>query len=222
MTRTFKVGGLVTPAEMDGLRAAIAELKAQLSDPAPELTLEARLGGLPPGFQPPRAPSHPDVFIVSLLPELDRAPEPREATETRWRDHLALLQDTGATVFVCTIYRHIGGISDPEQRRSTLERVRRLNLMAVNLSHNLGVGVIDLDRAFAERGADILKTDHRLTGRFAAELTGHTVLSALLSMGLDDVLDAGLQETIRTRIGGSLDVLDYLRRRLNLKAPQVG
>ena len=222
MTRTFKIGGLVTPMEMDGLRAGVAELKSQLSQLAPDLNLETRLGALPPGFQPPRARSHPDVFIASLLPELGRSPEAPETTESRWRDHLTLLQDTGATVFICTVYRHIGGIADPEERRATLERVRRLNLLAVNLSHSLGVGVIDLDRAFAERGADVLKTDHRLNGRIAAELIGHTVLSALLSMGLDAVLDPGLQETMRARIGGSLDVMDYLRRRLKLAAPGVG
>ena len=214
MTRPFKIGGLVTPAEMEGLRAAVDELKAQLAELAPELNLETRLGALPPGFQPPQARSHPDVFIAALLPELGRSPEAPEATESRWRDHLSLLQDTGATVFVCTIYRHIGGIADPDQRRAVLERVRRLNLLAVNLSHSLGVGVIDLDRAFAERGTDTLKTDHRLEGRIAAELTGHTVLSALLSMGLDTALEPGLQEAIRARIGGSLEVLDYLRRRL--------
>lgn len=222
MSRQLTIGGLVTPTEMAGLKAGVSELRAQLAALAPDQAFEIRLGLLPPDFRPPRAPSHPDVFIVSLLPELERAGEAMEAVEARWREHLSLLQDTGATIFVCTIYRHVGGVPDPDQRLAVLERVRRLNLLAVTLSHALGVGVIDLDRAFAERGAAVLRTDHRLGGPFAAEVIGHTVLSALLSMGLDEVMDPGLQEAVRKAIGSTLDVLDYVRRRLNLSGASVG
>ena len=222
MTRQLKIGGLVTAAEQRGLKAAVDELRTQLSDLATDRPVEVRLGFLPPGFRPPQAPSHPDIFIASLLPELERAMDPFGDTEAQWRDHLTLLQDTGATVFVCTIYRHIGGQGDPLVRRAMLERVRRLNLMAVNLSHSLGVGVIDLDRAFAERGTETLQTDHRLEGRIAAEAMGHSVLSALLSMGLDEILDPALQEAVRLNIGSSLDVLTYLRRRLKLAGARGG
>lgn len=218
MKREITIGGLVTDAEGLGLKAAVHELRAQLADLSPDPPWVVRLGFLAPGFRPPKAPKHPDVFVTSMLPELDHPQDPIGVTEARWREHLGLLQDTGATVFVCTIYRHIGGIADPADRLALLERVRRLNLLAVKLSHELGVGVIDLDRAFAERGAEVLKTDHRLGGRFAAEVAGHCILTALLSLGLDEVMDPALQEAIRARIGGTLDVLDYVRRRLKLPA----
>lgn len=216
MNRRLAIAGLVTEAERPGLRAAVHELKGQLVDLSPDPAWAIGLGFLAPGFRPPEAPRHPEVFITSMLTELDRTDEPARVTEARWREHLTALQDTGAAVFVCSIYRHIGGIADPAERLAILERVRRLNLLAVRLSHELGIGVIDLDRAFAERGADLLKTDHRLGGRFAAEVMGHTILSALFSQGLDEVMDPALQETIRMRIGGSLDILDYIRRRLKL------
>ena len=90
MKREITIGGLVTNAEGLGLKAAVHELKAQLADLSPDSPWVVRLGFLAPGFRPPKAPKHPDVFVTSMLPELDHPQDPIGVTEARWREHLGL------------------------------------------------------------------------------------------------------------------------------------
>lgn len=89
--------------------------------------------------------------------------------------------------------------------------------MAADLSLAYGLGVIDIDRAFAHVGGDILLTDWRLQGDLAAEVAGHTMAWSLLSFGLDDVIDPAIQESARVVLGNIHQINNLLVKRL---APQ--
>lgn len=152
------------------------------------------------------------LVILSLLPEVGRD-EPFAQTETRWRERATRLAASGATVMICTVFRSV-----PDRHAASgqkiLERIRRLNRMAVELSHDLGVTVVDIDRAFAHIGARILATDYQLTGRLAAEVAGHAIALCLLTLGLDDTIPPEVQERARAHHGPLREIDAVVRRRL--------
>ena len=123
-------------------------------------------------------------------------------------------------MLLCTVFRHvappIGDAGDalPAKR----ERIRRLNLMAIDLSHDTGAGVVDVDRAFSHVGARSLATDHRLTGRAAAEVAAHTIVAGILAAGLDDVVPPDVQERAAQFQGALRDIDQFLARRLASRA----
>lgn len=131
----------------------------------------------------------PTVAVVSLLPEVARD-ESLSSIASRCRAQLSALQQSAAlTVFLCTVFRHVARATQehaPREREKTIERIRRLNLLAAELSHDTGAGVVDIDRAFAHVGARTLQTDYRLGGALATEAAAHTIVWTLLSAGLDD------------------------------------
>ena len=153
--------------------------------------------------------SPPPVVIIACpgWQEADRVDEPFVETEMRWRTYLAKLQATGAALSICTVFRHVHGRPGLGVPSPILERIRRLNRLAIELSHDLGVGVIDIDRAFAHVGAQNLQTDYRLSGELAAEFAGHTVALSFLSCGLDEVVDPELQEKAKNTLGGLHDLI---------------
>ena len=151
------------------------------------------------------------VIIASLLPEVARD-EPLSSTEERWRRELAVLP--AIPIFLCTIFRHVprngSGPSDPS---ATIERIRRLNLLAVDLSHDCGAAIIDIDRAFAHLGARVLGTDYRLPGAVAAEIAAHTIAGSLLEVGLDDVIAREVAQRAMKFQGAPWQIGDLLTRR---------
>ncbi len=152
------------------------------------------------------------VLVLSLLPEVARH-EPFAETEARWRTRLADLVTGSAPVLLCTVFRHVAG------RRETdgpgiVERIRRLNRLAAELSHDFGVSVVDVDRAFAHIGGRTLQTDYRLSGRLAAEAGGHALAWSLLAIGLDDVIPPEVQDRARAFEGGLQQINTLVSRRL--------
>jgi hypothetical protein len=127
------------------------------------------------------------------------------------------LQATGAPVFVVNVFRHVAGRAGDGSPSPVLERIRRLDLMAVRLSRELGIGVVDIDRAFAHIGARALGSDYRMSGVLAAEVAGHTLAWSLLSFGLDDALDPELQEKARAALGPLSDINAIVGRRLSAR-----
>ena len=119
------------------------------------------------------------IVIASLMPELARDDEPVPQIVRRWRENVSpLIAATIPAVFVCTVFRCIANypaISKPEEL-TLIERIRRLNLVAVELSHETGAMVIDIDRIFAHLGARALRTNYLLNGPAAAEVAGHALL----------------------------------------------
>ena len=199
-------------SENQGLLAAAELLSECLGNAAGGGAWPVRLQVNAPGAKIGSSP--PTVLIVSLLHEMERLDEPIAETEARWDEALTSLLAQGTPVFLRNIFRNV-----PEPKRDgthspVLERIRRLNRMAIGLSHRCGVGVIDIDRACAHIGGQALQADWRLGGAVAAEVAGHTTVWSLLSYGLDEVVDPDLEERAKANLGSLLQIGVLLRRRL--------
>jgi hypothetical protein len=183
----------------------------------------------------------PTLVIASMLPDL-AGDEPLRAIAARWRDQLSSLAPMNlAAIFICTIFRRLADpdtadsnrplskspanpqsarsanrLSDAasDARRLRLERLLRLNLMAIELSHDTGAGVIDIDRLFAHLGAGPLATDHRLTGRVAAEVAAYAIVATIVSFGLDDIMSPQIQEQAMRSQGNHWNIGRLVERRL--------
>ena len=123
-----------------------------------------------------------DVAVISLLRALDEATTLEDLALQLERDASALVTSGGA-VFLCSIFRACAD-------REKLERIRRLNLLAVEISRQTGAAIIDLDRFFANFGARPLETDCRLGGAKAADFAARIMTDALLAVGFDDDVPA--------------------------------
>lgn len=154
----------------------------------------------------------PGVIIVSLLNEVRGAQGEWDGIAARWRRQAeALVAGTARPVFFCTVFRHVpANTAGPTPRIAVTERVRRLNLLAAELSHATGANVIDIDRTLAHFGARLLATDYTIGGQIGAEVAGDVIASALLEAGLDDLVPQDRLEKARLLHGG----LDGLTRRL--------
>lgn len=151
------------------------------------------------------------IVIASLLPEVLRWDASLADIEARWRKGLASLPGTLLGAFVCTVFRCVATATATERGREpaatdVAQRIRRLNLLAAELSHDTGVGVIDIDRVFAHIGARELQTDYRQTGAMAADVAAHAIVSGVLQMSLDGVISADEQHRAR-RFHGDLSTL---------------
>jgi len=144
---------------------------------------------------------HP-IVVASLLREIETQ-EPLAQTEVRWRDQLLSLERLRIGSFVCTVFRHVAS----SERPSLVERIIRLNLLAVQLSHATGAGVIDIDRIFSYFGGRLLQTDYRLGGRIATEMAAHTIVAGILAFGLDDIIPPDVQERAQKVQAGRLHQL---------------
>jgi hypothetical protein len=141
----------------------------------------------------------PCVIIVSMLPEVANHEEPWAKVESRLRESFqALTSIDGVVVFVCTVFRHVAVEQSADQSR--LIRVRRLNLLAAELSRETGLFVIDLDRTLAAIGGVNLQTDYRLGGTYAAEAAAKVIALAVVSAGLDDYVSFDVQDAAKLAI----------------------
>jgi hypothetical protein len=153
-----------------------------------------------------KSASEPCVIITSMLPEVASHDEPWAQTAQRLReDYQALTAIDGAVVFVCTVFRHVPLRDSADHAR--LVRVRRLNLLAAELSRETGLLVIDLDRTFAAIGAVKLQTDYRLNGNYAAEAAAKVIALAVVSAGLDAYASFDVQDAAKLAIGDDQLVL---------------
>jgi hypothetical protein len=190
---------LVTPAEQAAMTRAAEQLAGNLSaaDSDAEWLVDVRFVD---GFDQVEA-SDDAVVVVSLLPEVDRD-EAWATTEQRVRGAVTGVLEAGvANLFLCTVLRHAGGADEPAEavvaRRT---RIRRLNMLAINLSQEFGVFVVDIDRDLAAIGARALDTDYRLGGDFAAGAAGKSIAMSLLLIGLDAFVPVELQTAARERL----------------------
>lgn len=203
----------IDPAEQAALIAGAEQISEHLSIAAGGPTWPVRLKLTPPGA-PLAEDGPPHVIVTSMLPETRRLADPMPVVEARWRAELDRLTASGATVFVCTVFRHVAARTKDGSASPMLERVRRLNRLAMDLSHAFGVGVIDFDRDLAHVGGRALHSDHELTGVLAAEVAGHAVAWALLSVGLDEVVDPEVQERAKAALGDMRGIDALINRRL--------
>ena len=91
---------------------------------------------------------------------------------------------------------------------------RRLNLLAIEVSHRCGVFVVDIDKIFAHVGARQIETDFRLAGRKAAETAGYAIVAAILAGGLDNAAPPQVQEMAIELHGPLSDIGLVVGRRL--------
>jgi hypothetical protein len=142
----------------------------------------------------------PCVIIASMLPEAAGFRQPWEQVEKQLReDYQALTAIEGVVVFVCTVFRCLPPEEDTDQSR--LVRVRRLNLLAAELSRETGLFVIDIDRTLAAIGAVSLQTDYRLGGEFAPAAAAKVIALAVVSAGLDAYVSFDAQDAAKLAIG---------------------
>jgi hypothetical protein len=212
----------VEPAEHSGLIAAAEQLSDCLNAASNTQTWKVRVQFYALGTNIDPSPPH-SAIIVSLLPETKHVTESITETKARWLTYLGGLQSIGPPVFVRTVFRHVRDRTEDGGATNLVERIRRLNRMAVELSHELGIAVIEIDRAFAHIGGRALESDYGLTGPLAAEVSGHTTVWSLLSFGLDDIVDPGLQEKAKELLGGlsRIDALVSQRRASSDAATEI-
>jgi hypothetical protein len=141
----------------------------------------------------------PCILMISLLPEVANYRESWVEVEKRFRERcLALMSADGAIAFLCTVFRHVatGDSADPAR----LVRIRRLDLLAAELSREAGLFIVDLDRSLADIGASKLHTDYRLDGEYASQAAAKFIALAVLSAGLDAYLPFEVQDAARATV----------------------
>ncbi|GBQ87149.1 hypothetical protein AA13595_2087 [Gluconacetobacter johannae DSM 13595] len=196
--KQISVAAFVPPGEHATVARAAHILQAALGDEGAELACATvadfdRLQTATPGT----------IRIASLTPELDQLDTPWSEVEARLRQNYAALCDSGDTVLVTTIFRHIGAQRDPDRAEALLVRIRRLNLLATELSRAYGLFVVDLDRIFSDVGAVRVLTDYGLDGQAAAELAGHALALGIVDNALDAALPFEAQERVKRAITAS-------------------
>jgi hypothetical protein len=151
------------------------------------------------------------IIMISLLPEVANYRDSWVEVEKRFRERCqALMSADGAVVFLCTVFRHVatGDSADPAR----LVRIRRLDLLAAELSRESGLFIVDLDRSLADIGASKLRTDYRLDGEYASQAAGKFIALAVLAAGLDAYLPFEVQDAARATVANV---------QLNLMGPVV-
>jgi len=145
----------------------------------------------------------PRLIVASLLREYFAAEESVSAIERRLRrDFSTLAKDGGSQVFLCTVFRRVDqktGAVGSAAAYQGLERIRRLNLLAAQLSHDFDINIIDVDRSLAHIGGRVLDTDLTLRGSAAVSVVKDVIVSTLFAAGLDAFCSPELQEAAKAR-----------------------
>jgi hypothetical protein len=184
MPRTVLLQACVGPAEEAVLRQAAAMIEESLDG---AVSLDVAILDCVETVDPSPTPR---LLVTSLLADAENADRPWDVCERRIRArYAALARDPRLTVYICTIFRHVAARS-PGGDRALVHRIRRLDLLAADLSREMGIFVVDLDRALADVGGATLETDWRLGGPHAAEAAAACLAGVVLATGLEDVVDA--------------------------------
>jgi len=182
----------VTAGERPVLEVA-AQRMVECVSKATGTTWPVRLRFLTPDEAPP-----PGMAIIASM--VGDVATSETDIEWVWHSRIARWRSAGdIRILLCTVFRHV---DDAAVRPRAVERIRRLNLLAIALSRSEGVEIVDLDRLFALHGARTLGTDYRCTGADAATVAGVTIAGAVLGGDLDDHLDAATREQAYRIHGG--------------------
>jgi len=207
------IQALIDKAERPGMIAATELLGECLGAAAGGPAWPVRLQFRAPGAMIPLSLS-PSAIVASMLPEVQVSAEPPRETTRRLHAYMSRLLERRSSVFLCTVFRYVRDRDRNGRVSPITERIRRLNRLAIDLSHDLGIAVIDIDRTFAHIGGQTLGTDYRLTGLQAAQAFGHATAWSLLSSYLGPGIDFGLQERARSILGNLNEIDGLLSRRL--------
>ncbi len=141
------------------------------------------------------APADGAITIVSLIPALDQLDTLWSEAEAQLRQTCEALSGAGDPVFLCTILRHVPPSEEDAQRR--LLRIRRLNLLAAEMSREYGCFVIDLDRILADIGGRRLQTDYRLGGAVVVDHAANAIATCVAANALDALASFEIQDSAR-------------------------
>jgi hypothetical protein len=125
------------------------------------------------------------IVVTSLHLAMTDVDRPWPEVEQELHDSYSALCEAGDTVLICTILRHVDAAEDFERAARIRRRIRKLNLLATELSRLYGAFVIDFDRVLADVGARRLETDFRLGGTVAMAFAGKTVAICIAANALD-------------------------------------
>jgi hypothetical protein len=144
------------------------------------------------------------IIIASLLPEVVHYKETWPDVERRLRaTYEVLSKKNGATLFLCSVLRHVAPCGGDDETELKLIRIRRLNLLVAELSRQFGAYVIDIDRNLADLGARALETDYRLKGPYASGAAAKCIALAIISAGLDSCVAFEVQDAAKLIVAGS-------------------
>lgn len=149
------------------------------------------------------------VLVASPIEDLANN-DPIASVEARWIARIGRYRSAGHDrILLCNMFRHVD-----RQARATggIERIRRLNRLAIGLSRGLGVEVVDIDRLLALCGARTVGADFRCGGEVAAQLVGHAIADAILQGDMGDCLDGAVQARAIAAHGGVRDIRRLIER----------
>ena len=191
--QVIRVGAWLNPAEREAMASAAiritSALKAATADAATiETEFVSNFGAL-------GATHGPGLTVSSFAAEIEASRRDWPATQARLRlDYGSLTNASERQVFVCTVFRHTPRDLEERERSDLLLAIRRLNLLAVELSHETGLQIIDIDRDLADVGGVNIGADYRLIGADSAEAAGYAMASTILAMGLDEWVSPEAQD----------------------------
>ena len=143
------------------------------------------------------------VVIAPLLSEVANYQQPWAAVADRLSESYRGLANAEnadqKSVFICTVFRRVP--TNEIDAQSRLIMIRRLNLLAAELSRETGFFVVDLDRSLADIGAAKIETDYRLQGAYAEAVVAREIALAVVSAGLDAFLPFEVQDAAKLSIG---------------------
>ena len=196
---------------LDAFASQLADCLAHASGDrwSVDVRAHARIESLAPGDG-----SH--VVVASLQCELDGGDTIAEV-DARWGERVSALVPRSAAVLLCTIARTVTtplpALAAAES--TPLERLRRLDRLAVDLSHATGAAVADIDRVVAYFGARSLGCDHRLGTAPAAEVAAWTLVATLVALGtLDDFAGPGATERAAAFLGNLAGLPRFVHKRM--------
>jgi hypothetical protein len=190
----MRIEAALVEGEKTALVSATFDLRRCLTEAGRgDFPIEARFLSKLSEIEPASAPR---LVVTSLLLSMTEPEDPLVVVEQRLRESLSNLAFDGfSKVFVCTVFRRIGHksvLQNSGGRR--IERIRRLNLLAAQLSHELDINIIDFDRSFAHFGGRVLDVDFSLEGSAAVLAAKHVIISTFFAAGLDDFCSPELQD----------------------------
>ena len=194
-TSQISIAALVSKSERAAVQLAADHIARALSQAAGvPWTCDCNFS---PDMETLRQDSDTAIIVTSFLPELTKLGELWPQAEQRLRTAYATLCERGTPVFICTILRHIDCDEDLEAAAALRIRIRRLNLLAAEISRETGAYVIDLDRVLADIGARRIQTDYRLAGNAAADMAGHFIALTLVDNAFDAIISFEVQDAAR-------------------------
>ena len=91
--------------------------------------------------------------------------------------------NTPNKTFLLTIFHYVNPLLLAEHDldiQSIVQRIRAINLAALEASNSVGFGVLDIDGIFSRLGANNLKTDYKMRGNMAHQVAADFISTALL------------------------------------------